>query len=201
MIVIVDYGVGNIGSIVSMLNKIGAPTTVSCDNTVIEKASKLILPGVGAFDKAMHELTQRQLIPTLNQAVLHDKKPILGICLGAQLLGKTSEEGQLPGLGWLDMDVKKLQTKGLRVPHMGWNTVTPTKDSILFKKSTPDEIRFYFVHSYYMHCQNNNDILATCYYGQEFTCAVNKDNVFGVQFHPEKSHRFGFNLLKSFCDA
>ncbi|MBS2034805.1 imidazole glycerol phosphate synthase subunit HisH [bacterium] len=198
MILIVDYGVGNIGSISSMLSKIGAEATVGCSTEAISNADKLILPGVGHYDKAVTELRSRELLGPLSEAALQQKKPILGICLGAQLLGSTSEEGELPGLGWLDMEVKRFTNPSVRVPHMGWNIVVP-KQNYLF--GDEPEQRFYFVHSYYMACKDPQDILATSHYGDDFTCAVHRENIFGVQFHPEKSHRFGLKLLEKFANA
>ncbi|HBY55525.1 MAG TPA: imidazole glycerol phosphate synthase subunit HisH [Coxiellaceae bacterium] len=201
MIVIIDYGVGNIGSIVSMLNKIGVESVVSSSVIDIQNASKLILPGVGAFDKAMSELNNRGIIQSLCKAVIGDKKPILGICLGAQILGNSSEEGKMAGLKWIDMDVKRFSNTSFRVPHMGWNFVKPIRNSILFDASDVQEQRFYFVHSFYMSCKCREDILAISSYGDDFVCAVNRENIYGVQFHPEKSHKFGFNLLKRFVYA
>lgn len=201
MIVIIDYGVGNIGSISSMLNKIGAKSMVSCKDSDIQNASKIILPGIGAFDKAMSELNNRDLISSLRKAVIENNKPVLGICLGAQILGNSSEEGELPGLGWINMEVKRFSNPSLRIPHMGWNFVKPTRNSLLFDLESSHESRFYFVHSYYMSCKSNKDIIALSYYGDDFACAVNKNNIFGVQFHPEKSHKFGFNLLQKFAHA
>ncbi len=198
MIIIIDYGVGNIGSISSMLGKIGVEFSVGCSPAEIAAADKLILPGVGHYDKAVSELRSRELLAPLHQAVLEQKKKVLGICLGAQLLGHSSEEGQLPGLGWIDMEVKRFSNPNVRVPHMGWNMVDPKK-AVLF--GDEPEQRFYFVHSYYMACKDEGDILATSHYGDPFTCAVQHDNIFGVQFHPEKSHRFGLNLLKKFADV
>ena len=201
MIVIIDYGVGNIGSIVSMLNKIGVESVVSSSVIDIQNASKLILPGVGAFDKAMSELNNRGIIQSLCKAVIGDKKPILGICLGAQILGNSSEEGKMAGLKWIDMDIKRFSNPSFRVPHMGWNFVKPIRNSILFDASDVQEQRFYFVHSFYMSCNCEEDILAVSNYGGDFVCAVNSGNIYGVQFHPEKSHAFGFNLLKRFVYA
>lgn len=200
LIVIIDYGVGNIGSVESMLRKIGAPCAVSTDSASILEADKLILPGVGHFDKAMGELSSRGLIPVLNEAVRERKKPTLGICLGAQLLGRRSEEGSLPGLGWLEMDVIKFDTQQVRVPHMGWSVVTATRPSFVVPEGDVEQ-RFYFVHSYFMKPDKPELELAQAQYGQAFACAVGQDNVFGVQFHPEKSHRFGLGLLQRFACA
>lgn len=201
MIVIIDYGVGNIGSIVSMLNKIGVEVTVSADPTAFRDASKIILPGIGSFDKAMNELQTRNLIAPLQNAVLEQKKPLLGICLGAQILGLSSEEGTKRGLGWIDMTVKRFPNLAVRVPHMGWNTVKVTKQSLLFEQQNISEERFYFTHSFYMSCRFEENVIAQTYYGENFASAVNRDNIYGVQFHPEKSHRFGFNLLSKFANA
>jgi glutamine amidotransferase len=201
MILILDYGIGNLGSIHNMLKKIGVDSIVSSNHDDIKHSSKIILPGVGAFDLAMTELMRQNLLDPLNEAVFIKKKLILGICLGAQILGLASEEGELPGLGWIDMQIKRFTNKSLRVPHMGWNAVTPTKDSILFKKSSAEEMKFYFVHSYFMECKNKENIIAETMYGENFTCAVQKDNILGVQFHPEKSHKYGFQLLSNFANA
>ena len=201
MLVVIDYGVGNIGSIISMIRKIGFDAVYSSDPAVIQQADKLILPGVGSYDKAMIELKRRDLLPILNEEVINKKKQILGICLGAQILGKSSEEGELPGLGWIDMQVKKFKTDNLRVPHIGWNFVKYKRTSYFASDLNEVENRFYFVHSYFMECASEENILGTTYYGSEFASFVNKDNIFGVQFHPEKSHKYGFNLLKSFINA
>jgi len=201
MIVVIDYGVGNVGSIISIINKIGFEVIQSCDPQVISKAHKLILPGVGAYDKAMMELNNRNLLSVLHREVIVNKKSILGICLGAQILGKSSEEGTLSGLGWIDMEVKKFNHLSLRVPHMGWNYVKPSRPSPLFDLSPGEENKFYFVHSYYMECKSEEDVIGQTHYGYDFASVVNKENIYGVQFHPEKSHKYGFNLLQSFINA
>lgn len=201
-IVVVDYGMGNLGSIMNMLKKVGARAIRSSSASDVEKAGKLILPGVGAFDAGMRSLSDLGLVPVLNRRVIEGKTPILGICLGMQLLARGSEEGQLPGLGWVDADVLKfrfdgIHDKGLKIPHMGWNTVEVTAESRLFDDMGPDP-RFYFVHSYHVRCNNEENVLARTFYGYEFVSAVTRDNIAGVQFHPEKSHKFGMRLLGNF---
>ena len=203
MIVVVDYGLGNLGSIANMLKKIGAHAVVSSDPAVVEKADKLILPGVGAFDAGMKNLETRGLIPLLNYRVLEQKTPILGVCLGMQLLCKRSEEGQLPGLGWLDAEVIRFKFDGnianLKIPHMGWNTLAVRQPHPLFA-DLEAENRFYFVHSYHVVCADMGNVLTQTNYGFDFASAVVKDNIMGVQFHPEKSHKFGMRLYKNFAE-
>ena len=199
MITIIDYGMGNLGSIKNMLKKIGAESQITSDREIIDKAKKIILPGVGAFDRAMKNLKELDLIDVLNQKVLTDKVPTLGICLGMQLLANGSEEGNSSGLGWIDGAVLKFDIdKTLKVPHMGWNRVNPKQENDLFENMY-QEPRFYFVHTYYFKCNNIDDILTTTNYGGEFTSSVNKENIYGVQFHPEKSHKFGMKLLENFA--
>jgi glutamine amidotransferase len=198
MITIIDYGMGNLGSIKNMLKKIGVVSEITNDIEIILNAEKIILPGVGAFDKAIQNLSKLKLIEPLNKKALEDKVPILGICLGMQLLAKSSEEGKHAGLGWIDGKVLRFNIdNSLKVPHMGWNIIVQKKDSPLMIDMYKDP-RFYFVHSYYFKCNNESDILSTTNYGGEFTSAVSKDNIYGVQFHPEKSHKFGMKLLENF---
>lgn len=203
-IVIIDCKIGNIGSIINMFKKIGVKAKPSSDKDEILAADKLLLPGVGAFDNGMRSLRKAGLIEILNQKVLVDKTPILGICLGMQLLMQKSEEGTEEGLGWLDGEVKKFDfganSDKLKIPHMGWNMVHPLQTDSLFHEMGEEEKRFYFVHSYHVVCENSDDILATTRYGYEFTSSVHKDNIYGAQFHPEKSHKFGMNLLKNFAE-
>lgn len=200
MLVVVDYGVGNLGSIANMFRKIGTPATVTADPGVIAEATRLVLPGVGHFDHGMARLRESGLRPVLDAKALIEKIPVLGICLGGQLLGRGSEEGGEPGLGWLDMDVVRFPAdRGLRVPHMGWRVVDLTKPSPLFKDAQGEQ-RFYFVHSYYMRCDNPDDVLCRVDYGGPFAAAVSRGNIHGVQFHPEKSHRFGAALLRNFAE-
>jgi len=201
MIAIVNYGLGNLGSIQNMLKRIGADSIITSDIVEIKKANKIILPGVGAFDTGMKNLKDFGLFDILNEKVLIEKVPVLGICLGMQLLADGSEEGNSLGLGWVKGYCKRFNfgnTSSLKVPNMGWS-------NLLIKKPTRliDEIedqRYYFVHSYYVRCGNSEDILAESTYGIKFTCAVEKDNILGVQFHPEKSHKFGMNLLNNFIE-
>ena len=201
MIVVIDYGVGNTSSVLNMLKKIGATAKLSADPAEIRKAERLILPGVGAFDKGITALRERRLEPILREQVLDVRKPILGICLGMQLLARSSEEGELPGLGWIEAETRRFcfrePATTYRVPHMGWNWVKPHGADSLFD-GFQNPPRFYFVHSYHVVCDDANDVLATTEYGNDFVCAVRRANIFGTQFHPEKSHRFGMHLLKNF---
>lgn len=204
MITIIDYNMGNVGSIKNMLKKIGVPSIVTRNKKEIEKATKLILPGVGAFDKGMNNLKEFNLISLLDYKVKEAKTPILGICLGMQLLSKRSEEGGIePGLGWINASTIKFQfaqtDKIIRIPHMGWNQISITKKSKLFQEMY-QEPRFYFVHSYHVVCDNDSDVLATSEYGFDVTAAIERDNIYGAQFHPEKSHKFGKKLLENFSN-
>jgi imidazole glycerol-phosphate synthase subunit HisH len=199
MITIIDYGMGNLGSIENMIKKIGVETEITNDIEVIGRAEKIILPGVGAFDKAMENLQLLNLINVLNNKALVDKVPLLGICLGMQLLAKSSSEGKKKGLGWIDAQVLKFDIDAsYKVPHMGWNITVQKKESDLFSNMYKNP-RFYYVHSYYFACNNIEDRLTETNYGGEFTSSVNKGNIYGVQFHPEKSHKFGMKLLENFA--
>lgn len=205
MITIVDYNMGNLGSIRNMLKKIGVESRITADPALIAGAQKLVLPGVGAFDAGMENLARAGLVAVLNKRVLQDHVPVLGICLGMQLMAKKSAEGKLPGLGWIDAEVLRFQPGGqsLKVPHMGWNRVTATRSSPLTDE-LPAEPRFYFVHSYFVRCRDESDALLTTPYGGAFHSAFCRGNVYGVQFHPEKSHKFGMALLANFarrCNA
>lgn len=201
MVVIVDYGLGNVGSIVNMLKKVGETAILGSDPQTIRAATKLVLPGVGSFDAGMQNLNARGLVPVLNETVLHKRTPTLGLCLGMQLMGLDSEEGTLPGLGWVRCRCVRFEPAGananLRVPHMGWATIKVRREHPLFAHLAPDH-RFYFVHSYHLVCQEAADVLAVSVHGVEFPCAIARDNIMGVQFHPEKSHRFGMALLANF---
>jgi glutamine amidotransferase len=198
MIVIVDYGVGNVGSVANMLRKVGARARISASSADIEAADKLILPGVGHFDSGMAKLNETGLVPVLAEQVLAKGKPVLGICLGMQMLTRGSEEGSAPGLGWIDAYSHRFpDMAGLRVPHMGWNTVRADNEASLFAHHGDTE-RFYFVHSYFVRTADPAHVAATCSYGIEFAAAFQANNIFGVQFHPEKSHLFGMELFKRF---
>ncbi len=201
MLVIVDYGIGNLASVLNMFKKVGVKEVcISNDLNVISKASKIILPGVGSFDVGMENLEKSNFISVLNQKALVEKIPVLGICLGMQLLTKRSEEGIKKGLGWIDAETIKFNLNPdlkLKVPHMGWNYIKVQQPNLLVDMSSKN--RFYFVHSYYVKCMDEKQSLATSCFGTDFTCMVNKDNVFGTQFHPEKSLKFGMTLLANFA--
>ena len=201
MIAIVDIGIGNLGSIANMLEKCKIRAQRTSSVMDIEKADKIILPGVGSFDNFMKKLEESGLIPVLNKKALEQRTPIIGICLGMQILGKRSEEGALPGLGWLDAETIrfKFDDNDLRIPHMGWNTVRIRGEPSIFR-DMGEEPRFYFVHSYHLVCKDGKDVLATTHYGYDFTSSVRKGNIYGTQFHPEKSHKFGMRLLKNFSE-
>ncbi len=200
MIIIVNYGIGNLASVLNMFRKIGVKDVkISNSPEEIDNASKILLPGVGAFDAGMQNLENSGLIELLNKKALVDKVPFLGICLGMQLLTKSSEEGIKKGLGWIDAETIKFKfdpISGLRIPHMGWDYIKVIRKNLLISEN--ERARFYFVHSYYVKCNAVDQTIATCNYGGEFTCMVNKDNIFGAQFHPEKSLRFGMSLLENF---
>lgn len=201
MIAIVDYGFGNTGSIRNMLRKIGVESVVTRDFSVLRSADKLILPGVGSFDHGMKALMDLGLIPLLNEMVIEQKKPILGICLGMQLMTNCSEEGVAEGLKWIDASTIKFRnnSKEYRVPHMGWNDVKVIKSSNICN-GFESNFRFYFVHSFYVKCNNLDDVVLETEYINDFVSAFQKGNIFGVQFHPEKSHKYGMLLLRNFSE-
>ncbi len=203
MITVIDYQTGNVGSILNILKKIGVEAKASSNTNDIRKANKIIIPGVGAFDYGMENLKKLGLIPALNEKVIEQKTPVLGICLGMQLFAQRSEEGNSVGLSWIDAETTKFKfdekQKNLKIPHMGWNNLIIKKNSPLLEGLGP-ETRFYFVHSYYLNCKNPDNVTALSLYGYEFPSVVEKENVYGVQFHPEKSHKFGLKLLKNFAE-
>ncbi|MGI6431506.1 MAG: imidazole glycerol phosphate synthase subunit HisH [Synergistaceae bacterium] len=200
MIAIIDYGLGNVGSIRNMLKVIGEKSVITCDKEKISLADKIILPGVGAFDAGMKNLNERGLSDFLKKEASAGK-PMLGICLGMQLLGRKSEEGNLDGLGLIPFDNVRFRFPSgtdLKIPHMGWDVVTFKHDSPLIYGIDGSKQRYYFVHTYHALCDSEENVLMTCDYGYEFAAAVRNSNVYGVQFHPEKSHDFGMRLLENF---
>lgn len=199
MVAIIDYGLGNLGSIANMLKVIGEKSVITSDKELITKADRILLPGVGAFDAGMSKLSETGLVDCLKEQALEIKKPILGICLGMQMLGRKSEEGSLLGLGLIPFDTVRFQLNDtdLKVPHMGWDIVEFKQKSPMIEGLTGRQ-RYYFVHSYHAKCDSKANVLMTCDYGYEFACAVVRDNIYGVQFHPEKSHDFGMALLDNF---
>lgn len=200
MVVIVDYGMGNLGSVLKSLNYLSIDAKISESKSDLENASKLILPGVGHFSRAMIKLKELDYIDILNKRVLEDKIPVLGICLGMQLLAKRSEEGNAEGLGWIDARIEKFKIENKlrwKVPQMGWNSINIQRDNVLLENVEQREL-FYFVHSFYMICNEEKDILATTNYSYDFTSIVQKNNIYGAQFHPEKSHEQGLKLISNF---
>ncbi len=201
LIAIIDYGMGNVGSIANMLRKVGAEATITSDADTIRAADKLILPGVGAFDNGMRELSERGLVPVLQHEVVNRGKSILGLCLGMQLFAEGSEEGNARGLGWITGRSVRFPASQpgnpLKVPHMGWNTAIPRREDPLFS-ALGDDARFYFVHAFHVECDEDS-IVAQTRYGDLFVSALRRGNIAGVQFHPEKSHRFGMQLLRNFA--
>ncbi len=204
MIVIVDYGMGNLGSIKNMLKKAGFPSMITNNPDEIAKAEKIILPGVGAFDTGMRNLQDNGLIPLLNQKAKVEKVPVLGLCLGAQLITDCSEEGKLPGLGWVKGETIRFhfasQDHALKVPHMGWNVLQIVQNHP-FLHGLPEDQRFYFVHSFHLICRDPADVIANTTYGYTFASIIGHENVVGMQFHPEKSHKFGLQVLRNFAES
>ena len=203
MITIVDYGLGNIRAFLNVYRRLNIEVETATKAEELSRASKVILPGVGSFDHAMEQLGRSGMRETLDDLVLRQHVPILGVCVGMQILGRASDEGTLPGLGWIEGRVKKLESllsvEKLPVPHMGWNDVRPLVSTKLFDQLNSGA-RFYFLHSYYFQCDREEDAIAVSSYGTEFACAVNAANIFGVQFHPEKSHQYGTRLLQNFAE-
>jgi imidazole glycerol-phosphate synthase subunit HisH len=203
MIVIVDYGMGNLSSIQNMLRRIGIKSLISSLPADIRDASKLILPGVGAFDNGMKNIAEKGILPVLNEMATIKRIPILGICLGMQLLTRRSDEGSLAGLGWINADTHRFKFDAartdLKIPHMGWNSTLAKKEHPLCS-GLDTETRFYFVHSFHVVCDNPEDVLMQTHYGYDFTSAIQNENIMGTQFHPEKSHKYGMQLLKNFVE-
>ena len=202
MVTIVNYGMGNLGSVQNMLKRIGVKSIISSDINEIEKAEKILLPGVGAFDAAISKIDELNLRPVLTYMAKEKKVPFLGICLGMQLLTESSEEGVLKGLNFVPAKTIKFkfpENSDLKIPHMGWNLVSKKTESVLTENFT-DEFRFYFVHSYHVKCDNPINSILTTNYGYEFDSAIQNENVFGAQFHPEKSHKYGMQLLSNFAN-
>lgn len=199
-IVIIDYGMGNVGSINNMLKYLGAKATISNDHATIKNADKLILPGVGHFDRAMENISRQSLLGIIKEMALEKKIPFLGICLGMQLMCNASEEGKSAGLKLVNAEVRRFNfpdNNDLKIPHMGWNYIEPQKQSKILD-GLDEHSRFYFVHSFFVDCAHDNDILTRTTYGNPFVSSFEHENLIGVQFHPEKSHRYGMQLLKNF---
>lgn len=200
MIAIIDYGLGNVKAFANVYKRLNLPIIIAKEAGALDAATKIILPGVGAFDYAMTLLDNSGMREKLEYCVLEQDVPVLGICVGMQILANSSEEGSLAGLGWIAGKVRKFQPEQIHanpLPHMGWNTVTPKATTTIFQDMQPTE-QFYFLHSYYFDCEQSSQTIATANYGTDFTCSVNKNNIYGVQFHPEKSHQAGLQLLKNF---
>lgn len=200
LIGLIDYRLGNLGSVSSAVKRLGHTCLISCKADELKGTDKLILPGVGAFGDAMRNLKELELIEPLNDMVIKTKKPILGICLGSQLMGKESFEfGHNEGLGWIEASVERLKVGDLSLPHVGWNELMQVKDDPLFKE-IPEDALFYYVHSFCVHCKNSDIVIGECEYGERFAAAFHHDNIYATQFHPEKSQLDGLNLLKNFLE-
>jgi imidazole glycerol-phosphate synthase subunit HisH len=203
MITIVDYGLGNIRAFLNVYKRLNIPARAARDATELSDATKLILPGVGHFDHAMERLYASGMKDALDVLVLKERVPVLGVCVGMQILANASDEGTQPGLAWVDGRVRAFDAwqpaAGLPMPHMGWNDVQPVRAEGIFDQLGVDS-RFYFLHSYFFDCASRDDVLASSTYGADFACAIRHDNIHGVQFHPEKSHHFGTRLLQNFAE-
>ena len=203
MISLIDYGVGNINAFLNIFKQLGITAGKASSADDMKRASKLILPGVGAFDDAMQRLNNSGMLDALQEAVMVNKTPVIGICVGMQMLAERSDEGVMPGLGWIKGEVKRFDPATIshitKFPHMGWNDVNPVRDSPLFA-GLETHARFYFLHSYYYQCDDPADVLATSEYGVRFASAINHKHIYGIQCHPEKSHHFGIQLLQNFAN-
>ena len=204
MIAIVDYGLGNVRAFANIYKRLNIEAVLASTADVLERAERIILPGVGSFDWAMRRLERSGLRPALDERVTVAGRPVLGVCVGMQMMARSSEEGVEPGLGWIDGHVKRFAPEAdgtaRMLPHMGWNDVMPSRDSALLK-GLEEDARFYFLHSYYFAPDGQGDVIAATDYGGRFACAVQSGNCHGVQFHPEKSHGWGIQLLKNFAEA
>ena len=204
MIGIVDYGVGNVLAFANMYKRMNILCQVIATEADLSAVDKVILPGVGSFDFAMSKLNDSGLRGALESAVMEDDVPLLGVCVGMQMLADESDEGELPGLAWISGSVRRFSLsedgKQIRAPHMGWNNLTISRDTSLLR-NLHDDAWFYYLHSYYFECADPAHELARCDYGMKFSCAVNRDNIYGVQFHPEKSHDYGAKLLRNFAEC
>lgn len=201
MIVIIDYDIGNLGAVANMFARMGVPCTITNDASLVSQAKGIVLPGNGSFDACMRNFNSSGLRSTVEQRVHQKGIPLLGICIGAQMLGHGSEEGASPGLGWIDMQVRRFpQFEKLPVPHMGWSSTVSRRPSDPIARSLDPKARFYFVHSYYLDPNDPCDVLLEAHYGIDFAAAISRKNIWGVQFHPEKSHRFGKQLLGAFAE-
>lgn len=202
MITIVDYGSGNINAIKNIYERLNISFVFATTKEQIIKADHILLPGVGAFDETISTLQDKGFTEVLNKKVQEDKVPILGICVGMQMLADSSEEGTKNGLGWIHGKVKKFEKNHIpdkpKIPHLGWNSIEISRDCPLFKNVNP-EVGFYFVHSYYFECADESNVICETVYGKSFHSAVNRENIYGVQFHPEKSHDNGIQLLRNFA--
>ncbi len=204
MITIVDYGLGNVQAFANIYKRLNIPAILASTAESLAQAERIILPGVGSFDWAMQCLERAGLRQTLDEQVLDRMVPVLGICIGMQMMARTSEEGSKPGLGWVNADIRRFafapDSRRLMLPHMGWNDIRPERPTVLMN-GLETESRFYFLHSYYFAPDSEADVIATANYGGTFTCGVQAGNCYGVQFHPEKSHGWGIQLLKNFAEV
>jgi glutamine amidotransferase len=204
VIVVVDYGMGNLGTVAAKIKKMDSSVVITSKEEEISRADKIILPGVGSFKAGMENLRKRNLIHVLDKKVIQEKTPILGICLGMQMFTKKSEEGFVDGLGWIDAETIRFRFQDnqnrLKIPHMGWNTITNNHQHPLLR-DLGDQPRFYFVHSYHARCENPENIAALTEYGYPFPSVITRENIIGVQFHPERSHKFGMKILKNFIEG